>query len=168
MSKQLSPALWALMMLILTAGCGEAGSYDLVWSVGCDKAKVCNDCVMQNAMGCSAFGLDSVVVRVKRDAVEEAVSAFPCFSRQVGANGQGPGLEPGLVTLEVTGLSPGGLVLTGPVSTKVTIAETGLVPGCVKLPAPAACNDGVDNDGDGLVDGHDPQCQDQKDTDESK
>jgi hypothetical protein len=100
--------------------------------------------------------------------VEEAVSAFPCFSRQDGPSGRGPGLDPGQVTLEVTGLSSGGLVLTGPVSTTVTIADTGLVPGCVKLPAPAACGDGVDNDGDGLVDAHDPQCQDQKDTDESK
>ena len=158
----------ALFGLLLAAGCGEASSYELTWTVGCDAAKACASCPMDSAMSCSKAGLDSVVVRVFRDAAEEAASSFPCFSAQDGALGRGPGLDPGKVRLQVTGISPGGLLLTGPVSMEVTIPDTGMVAGCVKLPAPAACNDGVDNDGDGLVDMHDPGCADAKDTDESK
>ena len=165
----LTSALCGLSMLSM-AGCGEAGSYELTWVMACNasKAAACTACAMENAMGCSAVGLDSVEVRVKRGEVEEAASAFPCFSAQDGPLGRGPDLDPGQVTLEVSGVSPGGLVLTGPVTTKVTIPDTGFGKACVVLQPPAACGDGVDNDGDGLVDGHDPQCQDQKDTDESK
>ena len=160
----------ALAGLLLVAGCGEAGSYELSWVIACDssEAKACTACAMDSAMGCSKVGLDSIMVRVLRGTAEEAVSTFPCFSSQDGALGRGPGLEPGDVTLEVSGLSPGGQQLTGPVTTRVNIPDTGLRKGCVALLAPVACADGVDNDGDGLVDGLDPQCKDDKDTDEAK
>ncbi len=160
--------IFAMAGLLLAAGCGEAGSYELSWNIGCDTKKACAACAMDNAMGCSSVGLDSVVVRVFRGGVEEAASAFPCFSSQDGALGRGPGLDPGKVTLEVYGLSPGGQQLSGPATAEVTIPETGLAAGCVKLATPVACADGVDNDGDGLVDLHDPQCKNLKDTSEAK
>ena len=157
----------ALCGLLFVTGCGEAGSYELSWNIGCDKATACNACSMQNALDCSKVGLDSILVQVQRGGLEETSSTFPCYSVQDGALGRGPGLDTGKVTLEVTGLSPGDLELTDSVTIDVTIPETGLVSGCVKLPAPVACADGVDNDGDGLVDGHDPDCTDNKDTDEA-
>ena len=156
----------ALAGLLLIAGCGEAGSYELSWNIGCDKTKACTTCTLDNAMGCSKVGLDSMEVRVFRGAVEEEGSIFPCFSQQDGALGRGPGLDPGKVRLEVSGVSPGGQQLTEPVSTEVTIPDTGMAAACVKVPLPTACADGVDNDGDGLVDGDDPGCKDDKDTDE--
>ena len=156
------------LVLMLLGGCGEAGSYELSWAVGCAKGQQCQTCVAKSALECSRAGLDSIVVRVLRGSSEEANSSFPCFSTDDGAVGRGPGLDAGEVTLEVTGLSPGGQELTGPVSVSVEIGDSGLAPGCVSLPAPPACNDGVDNDGDGLVDMHDADCKDAKDTDEAK
>ena len=147
--------MWVLAPLAL--GCGEQGSYELRWSVESVKPSA-KACMISSVRHCTQFGLDAMSVTVDRggEAVEESV--FPCFVVGDGPVGAGPGLDPGEVTLWVSGLSAAGQPFLGPVKAAVTIPNEGLTPVRVTLPRPSQCNDGIDNDGDGMVDGVDPQC----------
>ena len=80
--------------------------------------------------------------------------------------GRGPGLAVGPLTLQVSGLSPGGQAITGPVDVPVEIPTEGVVAASVDLPTPLQCHDGMDNDGDGVVDLRDPGCSGEDDTSE--
>lgn len=153
--------LCALTSLALCA-CGDASSYELRWTIGCKGG---GDCEPRSIKGCSSVGLDSVQVEATVGA-DLAVLVHPCYAPGEGAVGRGPDLEPGAGTLRITGLSPAGIALTKPVTTPVVIPDEGLAPVTVDLPVPAQCNDGVDNDKDGLVDLLDPDCKDSKDADE--
>ncbi|MCC6751279.1 MAG: hypothetical protein IT371_26740 [Deltaproteobacteria bacterium] len=158
-----APLLGALLLL---GACGPSGSYELRWSVGCDKP---GDpaCAVRSVRDCSLRGIDAVEVLAQTGDTLE-VTRFACFSIAEGAVGRGPGLPTGPATLEVYGLNPGGLRLIGPVRVAASIPESGLVSVHAALPAPPACGDGMDDDGDGLVDLFDPQCADPKDPDELK
>jgi hypothetical protein len=151
------------LCVALLAACGETSSYELRWTIGCTTGKACKP---RSVRECAEFGLDSVHVEALVD-VDSHEAVFPCYTIGDGAVGRGPDLPPGPVTLKVRGLSPGGISLTTPaVSVGAQIPDTGLVPVTVDLPIPPLCGDGVDNDGDGLVDLLDPDCEDTKDTDE--
>jgi hypothetical protein len=152
--------------LLLLGACGDAGSYELRWSIGCDEPGD-PSCEPRSIMGCSRVGLDSVRATTLTGTGEATSVIFPCYSPDEGPVGRGPGLDPGIVRLEVTGLSPAGLALTPVVRKNITIPETGLVRTQVNLETPPQCGDGVDNDWDGLVDLLDPGCDDVADTDES-
>lgn len=159
-------SIWLGLLLPLTvAACGESGSYELHWTIGCTQTPL-SGCALKSVKQCSSVGLDAMVVQALRNGVEEDRAIFPCYSLGEGALGRGPGLDPGEITLKLSGQSPGGQTLSGPVSTTVTIAEIGLTEAWLNLPTPPACNDGVDNDGDGQVDLGDSDCKDSKDTDE--
>jgi hypothetical protein len=145
-----------LLCVPLLGACGSKGSYELHWSVSCakDASKVC---AVTSAKDCADAGMDAVaVVAVRGDG--RTRSLFPCFG-PLGALGHGPGLDQGPVDLEITALSPGSETLAGPIGTQAAIPSTGVVPVEVTLPRPPACGDGVDNNGNGLVDMMDPVCQ---------
>jgi hypothetical protein len=156
-------ALIVLLPLGLVA-CGEAGSYELTWTIGCETGED-PACAVVSIRDCSRRGLDSIEVIALQDGEQRAI--FPCFSPDDGPVGRGPGLDSGSVQLDVYGLAADGVRLTGPAAVTAEIPESGLVPVEVNLPEPAACADGVDNDGDGLVDLMDPGCLDNKDADEA-
>jgi hypothetical protein len=145
------------LLCLLAMGCGEAGSYELSWTLG-KLDKTATPCVVSSVAVCSRAGLDSLKVAVVRGGSVEETALHPCYSQGEGALGHGPDLEDGAVTLRVTGLSPGGQTLSGPVEVQADIPLEGLVKVKLNLPRPAQCNDGVDNDGDGAVDEKDPDC----------
>jgi hypothetical protein len=156
-------AATSALLVLLLGGCGQKGSYELNWAL--TTAGAANPRrEIQSTRDCSQVGLDSieVIATDQTGGKNPTLSVFPCYSQSDGPLGRGPELDDGLYTLEVSGLSAGGQVLTGPVEVEggVKISGDGFV-GCdVDLPTPAACADGVDNDGDGLVDLFDPGCKD--------
>lgn len=153
--------------LLLLAGCGNAGSYELHWTIGCQSPKQPSTCVVSSARQCSSRGLDSIEVTARQGS-DETRSVFPCFSPDEGPVGRGPDLEEGPASLGAYGLSAGGVRLTAEAQGSTTIPAEGLVEVWVNVPLPPECLDGVDNDGDGLVDLLDPACASSKDTDEAK
>jgi hypothetical protein len=155
------------VLTVLLAGCGSKGSYALRWTIGCSDSTSAK-CQVAKTKDCSQVGLDSIeAVASVENKNQSELSVFPCFTIGDGPLGRGPELDVGLVDLSVSGLSAGGQVLTGPVDvTAVSIPETGFVEVWVTLPTPPACSDGVDNDGDGLVDMMDPDCKSESGTKE--
>ena len=147
-------ALPFLLSLPLLGACGSQGSYQLHWSITCKTSQ--STCPIETPKDCSDAGLDAISVQAVR-GTDQVHSLFPCFG-PLGPTGNGPGLGQGPIDLEVSALSPGGEVLVGPVSTTATIPPTGVISVDITLPRPPACNDGVDNDQDGLVDLADPEC----------
>jgi len=143
-------------LVLLGAGCGAGGSYELHWTIGCDNLGD-SACTITSARGCSRFGLDGIEVLAVQ-GFEQSRAVFPCFSTLDGAVGRGPELEEGPANLQVSGLSAGGQVLTsGAVDVAIPASDFQVV--LINLPAPPPCADGVDNDADGLVDVHDPGCE---------
>jgi hypothetical protein len=160
MTSPLRPVACVLGGLaLLCAACGSNGSYELHWTLGCPS------CQIASAHDCSRVGLDTVLVVAKQGS-DETRAVFPCYSTTGGPKGKGPGLADGLTTLLVSGLTAGGQTTSGPVSVEVTIPAEGFVSAEANLPVPPACNDGVDNDGDGLVDLQDSGCKDASGTSE--
>ncbi len=158
---------FALPLVALLAACGGSGSYELTWTLGCDRLGE-PACVITRVRQCSAVGVDTVAVAARLEgASDETGMSFACFSGD-GPVGRGPGLAGGKTELEVTGLSAGGQTVSGPVTVTVTIPDDGQVPVRVDLPLPVACRDGADNDGDGLVDQLDPGCGSEDDEDEAE
>jgi hypothetical protein len=155
---RLSPVLLlSLCLPPLLCACGEGGSYELHWTIGCSDPTQ-PSCEVRSAKDCSSVGLDSLEVVASRQA-ETTRSLFSCCSFLNGPVGRGPELEPGPYVLTIYGLSPGGQALVGPITVDVSVAETGTQRVEVDLPRPPACGDGVDNDGDGLVDLQDSECK---------
>lgn len=141
----------------MAAGCGEAGSFELIWAIGRIQATL-PSCPVTSALTCSRAGIDAVEVRVLRGSSEEDRSLFPCYSQGEGGVGRGPDLDEGAVVLQAACLGPGGQRLSDPVKATAVIPQSGLYQVQVVLNRPRQCNDGVDNDGDGLVDPMDPEC----------
>ena len=154
--------LLTVLLLGSLAGCGTKGSYELHWTIGCSDSQD-PKCQVQRTKDCSRVGLDSieVVSTAEGGSQSSELAVFPCYTSEVGPIGRGPDLDRGAVTLEVSGLSASGQVLSGPEEVaSVAIPEEGFLEVWVELPVPPACADGVDNDGDGLVDLMDPDCKD--------
>ena len=145
------------LLCLLGIGCGEAGTYELSWTIA-KLDKTAAPCVVSTVAVCSRAGLDSLEVEVLRDGSVEESALHPCYSQGEGAVGRGPDLGDGAVTLRVSGLSPGGQTLSGPMDVQADIPTEGVIQVKLTLPRPAQCNDGVDNDGDGAVDEKDPDC----------
>lgn len=115
-------------------------------------------CAFSSIKDCSSLGIDSVQVTVVEVGGGEVRVVHPCYVVGEGPLGRGPGLAAGDAVLTVWGRSAGAQPFVGPVELRLTIPDSGLVEGQVTLPRPSQCKDGVDNDGDGLVDQLDPQC----------
>jgi len=153
----------ALPVALFVTACGGQGSFELRWSIACQTDEP-TACAVKSAKDCADAGIDAVET-VAVIGSSRVRSVFPCFG-PAGPVGDGPGLPQGPATLEVSALSPGGQLLVGPVAVSTTIPGEGNAIADVTLPRPFACNDGVDNDGDGLVDLLDPDCRTSNDTHE--
>jgi hypothetical protein len=162
--RQAAPAALVLLAALALAitGCGDPTSYELSWTIGC--ANPGDDaCTIKSVRQCSALGVDAIAAQALVGGSDKGTARFPCFDQARGsASAVGPDLPSGDVTLEVSALSASGHVLSGPVSVNVTVPSEGNAPVSVDLPVPLSCADGVDNDGDGLVDLLDPDCPDDK------
>lgn len=128
---------------------------------------------LETVKQCSDVGIFSVRVKIFSGDTEVSTDEYPCFSLGV----DGPTLEPGEYTIEVQGLRRSGEPWFDPDvdpevdpevdpdadpiaygSTTVIVSEGALPSAEVVLLAPLECDDGIDNDRDGVVDGQDPGC----------
>jgi len=165
------------MLASLVAGCTEPPSYELGWRL--IDADGFNDpeqaLPLVSIQQCSGVGVQKVRVTTRRlDNSVAARQEYPCFpgAFERGELVDGPALDPGEYKVEVVGLRRSGArwacvadeTLPEP-KPCVAFAEGSVVVAEGELPAvefvllsPPECDDGIDNDGDGLVDGKDPSC----------
>ncbi|PRQ02794.1 hypothetical protein ENSA5_21470 [Enhygromyxa salina] len=150
------------------AGCAEQPSYLLSWTLvdaeALDEAP--DDASLSSVKDCSEVGVSKVRVTTKLGGAVVDVSEYACFP---GDAVEGPALEPGEYTLEVEGLRRSGepwepnedMPATPRVAhdTATVSVSQGALPSVeFVLVAPPECDDGIDNDLDGKVDGKDPGC----------
>jgi hypothetical protein len=165
---------WALALvaagLLGAGGCTQSGNYRLSWVFVVDSSM--GTTTQSPAEGCGQHGVDSILANGSDDSGDGQQVIAQCTPG--GYNGTAP---PGSWTFTLEMLDAGGApvrpvnppanspmqmpvqpaVSAGP----VTIAVDGPVAEfLVPLTPPPACNDGIDNDGDGLVDLADPDCTD--------
>lgn len=170
-------ASWAsaALAMALVGGCDEPPSYHLRWRLG-DEAALTEPnlaAALTSIKQCAEVGVSKVRVKTRRASDDVVVDdrEYPCFpgAFQRGEAVEGPALPAGEYVVEVlrvrrtgepwiceedeqcsTFVSDGGNV--------ITVGE-GLLPIVeVVLLQPAQCDDGIDNDRDGRVDGKDPAC----------
>ena len=138
------------------AGCGPDGSYTLSWTITGETSA--------DAYGCSSHGIDGIQVQALHATSLEPASlvTFPC-APHFGEHK----IDAGDYVLQVTPLNARGERLTdprtgvavAPVEVPVKVPSEGTTnTDAVTLTPNPACADGVDNDGDGLVDLADPDC----------
>jgi hypothetical protein len=149
---------WLILGALGAAGCSTEGDYRVTWSFA--------DGEISSAGDCSRRGVVEVVVRLTSLAdgtVHRA--AYPCSQGGTGLQH----LPRGTYRLEVQAYGPTRLPFTDPATGKVAlregVAEVEVTDGdptawAVTFTPNPRCADGVDNDGDGLVDAADPGCLD--------
>lgn len=156
--------------LLALAGCGQPPGFELRWTIESDAPIAAPLMAKQ----CSEVGIFSVRVTVERAGEQVATEEYPCFE----GVGDGPPLEPGEYELEIEGLRRNGepwefdeevgLPRVAWAEATVVVSE-GTIPGVeVVLLAPPECDDGIDNDRDGVVDNADPGCDIETLTDEPR
>jgi len=153
---RVAPHLLGVALLAAGAGCGPNGSYTLSWFV---KGESRSD-----AYGCSSHGVDGIQVQAlhadSRDPADLVV--FPCAPHHGERK-----LAAGDYFLQITPGNARGARMTDPetgaaipaVEVAVSVPGDGTVyTDTVEVVPNPACSDGVDNDGDGLIDLADPDC----------
>jgi hypothetical protein len=152
--------------LLALTGCGQPPSFELSWQI----SETLEDPPPLTAVKqCSDVGVFSVRVTVRAGNEKVAIDEHPCAS-SIDSSVEGPPLEPGEYTIEVQGLRRSGEPWFDPevdaeadpiaYSKQTLIVSDGALPSVnVVLLAPPECDDGIDNDRDGTVDGQDPGCQ---------
>lgn len=159
---------WALLAL---AGCGQPPSFELSWRIGEESWRIGDTLEdapeLEAVKQCSDVGIFAVRVTVRLGDAVVSVDEYPCFPSIV----EGPTLEPGEYTIEVEGLRRNGDAWAfdpevdlatdriAYASTSVIISEGALPSVEVGMRPPLGCDDGIDNDVDGMVDGQDPGCE---------
>jgi hypothetical protein len=145
------------VLLLALGGCGKPPAFEVHWFV----ADATDGAPLQ-AKQCSDVGIFSVRVTVELGD-EDLTIEEPCF---VGA-AEVPALEPGEYEVVVEGLRRSGepwgynLENGSPVAwakETVVVSEEMASSVGVVLFAPEECDDGIDNDRDGVVDTQDPGC----------
>jgi hypothetical protein len=138
--------------VLAVASCSQNGSYRLSWIFAVDATAVPES----TSTGCGRHYVDSIWATGTDDAGDAQQIVALCTPGWVTANA-----PPGTWSFSVQMLDAQGAVIMVP--TQTTSAEPITADGpqaqfSVTL-VPPACSDGIDNDGDGLVDLADPDCK---------
>lgn len=160
----------ALGGLLLLAGCGQPPSFELSWRIGEPSWRIgdpLDDAPPLTAVKqCSDVGIFLVRVTISLGDAVIWVDEQPCFSIV-----EAPPLEPGEYQIEVEGLRRNGEpwafdpavdLATDRIAyaSSTVVVSDGVLPSIeVALRPPLECDDGIDNDVDGTVDGQDPGCE---------
>jgi hypothetical protein len=143
-------------LLAGTTGCSPKGSYTLSWFITGEASS--------DALGCSSHGVDGIQVLALKAGNREPADlvVFPCAPHYGERK-----LTAGDYFLQVTPVNGRGARMTDPetgaaipaVEIAVKVPSDGTTyTDTVEITSNPACSDGVDNDGDGLVDLGDPDC----------
>ena len=176
------PHAAALLGLVTLGACTEPPAYEVRWNLVGEAGLAAGsipdfDAVdeLVSVKQCADVGITRVRVTTLRASGSILdVQEYPCFPRvfSVGGGVEVPALPEGEYTVEVEALRRTGEPWTceddpdteevelciGFAEASVTVAEGSLPVVEVVLLHPPECDDGIDNDRDGRVDGKDPAC----------
>ena len=166
------------------AGCSEDPSFKFRWRVAANATELADPPPLVNSRQCADVGISNVLAQVlvpdggtRQGAPTGLVvwqrdyACFPLKFRDPDFLATGPSLDSGDYTLLLTGRGRNGTTWladpSDPDSDALVVATADLVVGGgtrtvdapLALLAPPQCQDGVDNDQDGLVDLGDPPCR---------
>lgn len=149
--------------MLLAVGCSENPSFEMRWQIsptpGAEAAE------LKTAGQCAEVGIGQIQVASKQDGVTIDLRNYPCYPvdfEDAGGVLPGPELPDGDYRLEFTALGQAGQTWDElePEVREVTVSgSSALQITDLAFDAPPPCNDGIDNDSDGLVDSHDPSCR---------
>jgi len=151
---------------LAVAGCADHGSYTVIWAFpDFDAAHV--------AAGCGMHGVDSIHVTGRSDSGDGETATALCTSGQLSHSVSVGNWTLFVHQVDVRGREVDPADANGapaPAMATVAVGKDADFPAdpspVVLMPRPA-CNDGIDNDGDGRVDLDDPDCADANGTSES-
>lgn len=165
----------AVLVLAFAGGCDEPPSYQLRWRLG-DAAALADPKLaapLTSVKQCAEVGMARIRVTTRRADDGRVVDrrSYPCFPSafERGEAVEVRSLPDGEYVIEVERVRRTGKpwmceegqqcsTFVGDRGNRVTVRE-GSVPELeVVLLQPPQCDDGIDNDGDGRVDGKDPAC----------
>jgi hypothetical protein len=148
------------------AGCTPTGTYQVSWNFFA-RADGTGD--LQSAGdGCGLHGVDAILVTGSSGGNGSSKIGL-CTSRPPSGTPNLGNVTPGWLSgsvatgdwsFKIDPLDVHGTVLPGGVTTALMTVSNGMTttfPTVTLIPRPE-CSDGIDNDGDGLVDGDDPGC----------
>lgn len=153
MSRSLAPGLCAMAALAM-AGCTQDGSYRVTWNflATADPGAP----VQSAAEGCGQHGVDAIFVTASDTNADGdqvlAICTLGQVNRPVPAGTWSIQLQ--AVDAQATLIGSIAPQMVSGVVADGAVIELGLV---TLTPRPA-CDDGIDNDGDGRVDLDDPDC----------
>jgi hypothetical protein len=169
--------LLAVLAVAGAVGCAEEPSFQLGWQITTDAAVTdpADAPALASVKQCSEVGIEKLRLEVRGvdDVTGEPLRFthdYACFPASFGEGEpiDGPTLAPGEYDLELIGLRRSGAEWLCPDGDtevpcvrdvgSVTVREGELPEVEFLLVAPSQCDDGVDNDRDGRVDGSDPAC----------
>ncbi len=141
--------------VLAVASCSQNGSYRLSWIFAADPT---TDATESTSTGCGRFYVDSIMATGTDDAGDAQQIVALCTPGWVTAEAPS-----GTWSFLVQMLDAKGTLIQSMMPTQATTAEPITADGpqaqfSVTLVPKPACSDGIDNDGDGLVDLADPGC----------
>ncbi|WP_165703974.1 hypothetical protein [Enhygromyxa salina] len=179
--RRIPGALALALAVPLLGACTEQPSFLVSWEL--DDGQTAEGIALSPVEQCSTVGVSRVRITTMAgtcngDAfvgTDVDTREFACSAANNANNDAvpGPTLEPGEYTVLIEGLRRSGdpwacehsICELGPDAsctaravTEVTVTEADLPTHAVTLLSPPQCDDGIDNDRDGRVDGHDPAC----------
>ncbi|MFO7568097.1 MAG: hypothetical protein R6X02_35985 [Enhygromyxa sp.] len=165
------PAAWwasAALVLAAASSCAEPPSYLVRWKLVDSEGQVTE---LSSVKQCADVGISKVRVTTRRGSVVVDAQEYPCFpgAFERGEGVEVPALPPGEYEVQVEGLRRTGEPwvceaedeaepCVAFAQSTVIVAEDALPELEVELLQPPECDDGIDNDRDGRVDGKDPGC----------
>jgi len=154
MSRSSALGLFAATALVI-GGCAKEGSYRVTWSFPVDTTA--NAALESAAVGCGQHGVDSILVTGVDTTTDGDQVLAICTPGQVTRS-----VPAGSWTIQVEAVDVRNAVMPlvlPEMPIPVVVVDDGAVADLVViLTPPPACDDGIDNDGDGRVDLADPDC----------
>lgn len=158
----------AAAALTLLSACAEDPSFEARWRLG-DPGDGSGELTVDSVRACTAVGLESIRVTAIQAGLPVDARDLPCFAstftEPAGLIG-GPELADGDYELRFEGVLRSGKTICEAIDAEPCFVSRDaavrkgqpLVFDDLVIPRAPQCRDGVDNDGDGRVDGGDPGC----------
>lgn len=156
--------LASVIVCAISSACSESPSFDLRWAIA-TKDSPEQAPPLTSVVQCSSVGISTVQVTTTGANSFVDVRNFSCFPPEFSdpeSTVAGPELDPGTYLVSVIALGRNGSSWASSPAYEQELRIEGKEPvllGDIVLLAPSPCEDGIDNDNDGLVDQSDPGCR---------